>query len=406
MKSLIALSVACGALLGACQPALGHGVVVLDGSRPAAILGPSSTVNSALAASGIQLGPTDQALLNGSAVKVTDSIGTGNVAIVQVQHALQISINGQPVETTAATVAQAVAEAGRELYAADLFDPEAEAPITAGMAITYTASSELALHADGEQIRLRSGAGAVGEALAEAGLPLIGLDVSQPVEGQPLSAGEAIRLTRVSETLVLDQKTVSFTESYQDSPTLRLGQEQVVQPGVEGVMVTRSRVRYENGREVSRLSEAPVVVRPAQNQIVARGTKIVEQTADVNGVQLHYWLKTQMYATVYSPCELASADSGKCSYGTASGLRAGKGVVAVDPALYSYLNGQRLYIPGYGNAVIGDLGGGYLVESNLGISRYKWIDLGFDDSHMPDMTGWLTVYFLEPAPASVPDALK
>ena len=39
-------------------------------------------------------------------------------------------------------------------------------------------------------------------------------------------------------------------------------------------------------------------------------------------------------------------------------------------------------------------------------SRVIGIDLGFDDNNMPDMTGWVTVYFLAPAPATIPDALK
>jgi 3D (Asp-Asp-Asp) domain-containing protein len=139
--------------------------------------------------------------------------------------------------------------------------------------------------------------------------------------------------------------------------------------------------------------------------LVVRGTKIVDKATTVDGVSLSYWYTTQMYATVYSPCNSGTAD-GSCSTGTASGLRAGKGVVAVDPALFAVLNGQRLYIPGYGHAVIGDVGGGYIVEQNLGISRYKWIDLGFDDNNIQDMTGWITVYFLSPAPAAIPDVLK
>ena len=40
------------------------------------------------------------------------------------------------------------------------------------------------------------------------------------------------------------------------------------------------------------------------------------------------------------------------------------------------------------------------------ISRYKWIDLGFDDDDIQDMTGWISVYFLAPAPASMPDVLR
>jgi hypothetical protein len=110
-----------------------------------------------------------------------------------------------------------------------------------------------------------------------------------------------------------------------------------------------------------------------------------------------------MYATVYSPC---ASGTGGCSYGTASGARAGYGIVAVDSSAYSYLAGMRVYIPGYGTATIGDTGGGSIIESNLGIPRTKWIDLGFDDGKIINMTGWVTVYFLAPAPAEIPYFLK
>jgi 3D (Asp-Asp-Asp) domain-containing protein len=244
----------------------------------------------------------------------------------------------------------------------------------------------------------------LGEALAGAGMPVIGLDVSEPGSDGPLPRDGNIRIKRVSESLVLAEESTPFDSTYQDSAQFGLGQEQIAQPGVKGLKVTRTRVRYEDGNEVSRQAESETVVRPAQERVVVRGTKIVENTKTVNGVTIEYWREMQMYATVYSPCESATGSAGECSYGTASGLRAGKGVVAVDPSLYAYLNGQRLYIPGYGFAVIGDLGGGYLLEP--AVSRYKWIDLGFDDNNMPDMTGWITVYFLAPAPASIPDALK
>ena len=110
-----------------------------------------------------------------------------------------------------------------------------------------------------------------------------------------------------------------------------------------------------------------------------------------------------MYATVYSPCE---SGTGGCSYGTASGARAGKGIVAVDYSIYSYLAGMQVYIPGYGIATIGDTGGGPIIETAFGVPRTKWIDLGFNEGEMIDMSGWVTVYFLAPAPAEVPYFLK
>jgi 3D (Asp-Asp-Asp) domain-containing protein len=115
-----------------------------------------------------------------------------------------------------------------------------------------------------------------------------------------------------------------------------------------------------------------------------------------------------MYATAYSPCN--SGVKGQCFSGTSSGLPAGKGVVAVDPSLYSIIAGQRLFIPGYGYATVGDVGGGYIIENLLGISRRRWIDLGYSDSELAqvgDQWGkYVTVYFLAPAPQNIPNPLN
>jgi 3D (Asp-Asp-Asp) domain-containing protein len=203
----------------------------------------------------------------------------------------------------------------------------------------------------------------------------------------------------VSESVQLVQKSIPFETETVSSPEVELGQQEILQPGQEGLAIARTRIRYEDGQEVSRAVEEESVVRPPQTRIVQTGTQVVINTATVGGVTLEYWRAFEMYATIYSPC---NSGTGGCSYGTASGLRAGKGVVAVDPSMYSYLQGQRVYIPGYGYGVIGDIGGGYIIENSIGVSRYRWIDLGFDDDNIVDMSGWLTVYFLAPAPASIP----
>jgi 3D (Asp-Asp-Asp) domain-containing protein len=236
-------------------------------------------------------------------------------------------------------------------------------------------------------------------------MPVLGLDaLSIPEDAPPPQNGE-LGLNRVQESLLLTLEPIAFESRSQDSVDLEIGSQQLLQPGVPGLSVTRTRVRYVDGAEIGRRAEPPATVRAAQDRLVLHGTKIVEKTAHVDGLTFTYWRSVQMYATIYSPCNSAIPGGG-CSFGTASGLRAGKGVVAVDPDLFAFLNGQRLYIPGYGNAVIGDVGGGYIVEQNLGISRYKWIDLGFDDDNIQDLTGWITVYFLPPAPASIPAVLQ
>jgi len=72
-----------------------------------------------------------------------------------------------------------------------------------------------------------------------------------------------------------------------------------------------------------------------------------------------------MLGTAYDPGPIscgASADGI-----TAAGLKAGRGVVAVDPRVIEL--GSRLYIEGYGPAVAGDVGGAI---------KGRRIDLGHD----------------------------
>jgi uncharacterized protein YabE (DUF348 family) len=383
-------------LVFGCQAAPSYRVTVLDGTQVRSLVTSSRVPRALLAQAGITAGPQDVVLARGIPVGLDDPLPPDGPVTLQVLRAVWLALNGKPIQTAALTVGEVITGTGVNLYAADQLDPSGETPTTAGMKISYAPSRAIAVTADGRQILARSAAQTIGAALADVGIPLMGLDLSRPGADQPLPEDGQIQVTRISEGLVLAERSIPYGTSYQDSAQVELGQTEVLQPGIPGLALARSRVRYVNGAEVSRRTETETVVRPPQDRIVARGSKLVTRTASVNGVTIQYWRMLQMYATVYSPPP----------YGTSSGLPAGKGVVAVDPALYSYLNGQRLYIPGYGFAVVGDVGGGYLVEQNIGVSRYKWIDLGFDENKIQDMTGWITVYFLVPAPASIPDALK
>jgi 3D (Asp-Asp-Asp) domain-containing protein len=120
------------------------------------------------------------------------------------------------------------------------------------------------------------------------------------------------------------------------------------------------------------------------------------QTLDTPGGQVQYWRAVQMYATSYSPCRSGTS---KCSYGTASGLTVKHGVVAMTRDIYNTLAGTQVYVPGYGVAVIGDVGGGF-PDGRL------WIDLGYSDDDWQNWGGWVTVYFLAPIPAYIPSALQ
>jgi uncharacterized protein YabE (DUF348 family) len=393
-------------LLVSCQPQSISSVTILEGEQVHTLATKERIPANLISEVGIALAPMDQLLVNGQPFPFEQTLPAG-FDTMQVHRALPLTLitpgGEQTFSTTAKNVGGALQEAGILLYAADFIDPPAETPLSAGMTITYRPSQELTVTTGDGTVTIRSSAGTVGAALAGAGIPLVGLDYSLPAESEALPPDGQVRVVRVNETIQLVQKSIPFETETIPSPEVELGQEEIVQPGQVGLAVTRTRIRYEDGQEVNRVTEDESVVRPPQTRIVNTGTDIVMKTETIGGETIEYWLAYQMYATIYSPC---NSGTGGCSYSTASGLRAGRGVVAMDRSMFNFLQGTRIYVPGYGYAVVGDIGGGFLIEELLGISRFRWIDLGFNDNNIVDMSGWHTVYFLAPAPASVPPVMQ
>ena len=388
----------------ACQP-LPSSVTLIDRDQVQRIETSETALSAILEQAGMVPGSNDRVLVNGVQAAL-DRSDLADPLTLQIRRAVTLTLitpeGERKIETSALTVGQALAEAGLTLTQGDLLDPPAGTPITQALTVTFAPARDLTVFSADQVITFRSAAQTVGEALAEAGLPLMGLDTSSPPESEAPPPDGQIRLVRVYETFEVTLESIPFEEEVTYSPDLPLGQKETTRPGVEGIAMIRERIRYEDGKEVSRSAEDKVVIREPQTRLVQSGEKIV--LAPVGGnIPYEYWYATEMFASVYSPC---NSGTGGCSYGTASGAPAGQGIVAVDYSIYSYLAGMRVYIPGYGTATIGDTGGGPIVEKVFGVPRTRWIDLGFNEGELRDMTGWVTVYFLAPAPAEVPYFLK
>ena len=388
----------------ACQP-LSSSITIIDGDKTQRIETNEKALIPILEQAGIVLGANDRILVNGMQTPL-DSSNLSDSPTIQIRRAVSLTLitpqGEQKIETSALTVGQVLTEAGLTLTQADLLDPPAETPITRPLTVTFAPARDLKVFVGDKALNIRSAAKTVGEALAEAGIPLVGLDTSSPPESEAPPPDGQIRVVQIRESLEITLESIPFEEEVTYSPDIPFGQKETIQPGVEGIAMIRERIRYEDGNEVSRATEEKTVLREPQTRIVESGEKIV--LAPVGGnIPYQYWYATEMFASVYSPC---ASGTGGCSYGTASGARAGYGIVAVDYSIYSYLAGMQVYIPGYGMATIGDTGGGPIIETAFGVPRVKWIDLGFNDGEIVDMTGWVTVYFLAPAPSEIPYFLK
>jgi uncharacterized protein YabE (DUF348 family) len=390
-----------GFSLAACQPAQAKtSVVILDGDKRQVLQSDSSTPAAILAQAGLSLAADDRIQFNGADLPADFSLPPGGPYTLQIRRAHTMTLllpdTQKEIQSAADTVGQVLARAGLQLYAADTIAPPPESPFNSDMRVTYRPARDLSVSVDGRTIAIKSSALLVGQALVTAGITLVDLDKSLPPDDQALPSDGRIKVIRVNETVTLVEKSIPFPQKIEYSSELAAGAQKVVQAGQPGLTISRVRVRYEDGVEVARTTEAESVARQPQAEIITVGTQAQVQTLSVPGGQIEYWRAVQMYATAYSPCRSGTP---KCSYGTASGIPVKQGVVALVPSLYNQLAGSQVYIPGYGMAVIADVGGGF-PDGRL------WIDLGYSDADYQSWSGMVTVYFLAPAPASIPAGLR
>ncbi|MCK6539678.1 MAG: ubiquitin-like domain-containing protein [Anaerolineales bacterium] len=395
MKPAYWLVIAVAFLLFACQPTTLPAITIIDNDQVVTLQTAERVPSAILAQAGITLNPNDRLLLNGLPIAPNSPVPTSPITL-QLRRAVAITISSpqgkQTIQTSAFTVGEALQEAGIQLSASDKVDPPLYSPILqfTDFPITIYPSRELTVSVDGKVMQIQSSAKTVGEALAEAGIPLLGLDYSLPLENEALPSDGRIRVVRVSESILLAQKSIVFESELIASADVPLDQTRVLQPGENGLTVQRIRIRYEDGTEISRVIEDETLVRPPKDRILGYGTKVEIKTAVVDGVSIEYWRAVQMYATSYSPCR---SGGDRCYSGTSSGARVQKGVVGLRYSWYLVMQGQPLYIPGYGYATVADVCGGCVGR--------PWIDLGYSDEDWEQWSSWVTVYFLTPVPQNI-----
>lgn len=370
--------------LTSCQPQSASRVTLMVDGQPRAAASSDLVPAHLLANAGIAFSPADRVLANGVPVPFDETLQLQARIVLQLRRAVNVTLvgpNGQIVVTTAAfTVGEALQEAGVNLFMSDRVEPGVETVPAEGMTVTITPAREVVIQAAGQSARVRSSAIRVGDVLAEAGIPLMGLDTATPSENEPIPADGQIRIVRVTESLASAYKVIPYATELIVTAELQPPAQDVLDPGEVGISASRTRIRYEDGVEIAHTVESETVIRLPRTR-VARSS---------------FWAAKEMYATSYSPCN-SGAD--KCYYGTSLGVPVAHGVVGMIREWYLALKGAQVYIPGYGYAIVADVGGGFP-------DGRAWIDLGYSDSDYVGWSQWVTVYFLPPAPPEVPWFLK
>ena len=350
-----------------------------------------------LAKWGLSLGEGDRLLLAGRAVSLGEPLPDAPFLTLELRRAVTVTLDDAGTTTrflsSAPTLGEALAENGVVLSAGDRLEPAAETPLDKSLSVTLQRASPVNIRVGAQRFKIFSAAATVGEALAEAGLSPQGLDYSEPAADQPLPTDGAIRVVRVVETISLEQDLIPHEIVWQPDPEAEIGSSTVIQAGQDGVSSSRLRIRYEDGKEISRVEEGLRVLVAPLTAINGYGSNFAIRTAVVDGVEIEYWATLSMYATSYSPCR-SGVD--RCLYGTStSGISVAKGVAATYRDWLLAARGVTFYVPGYGPGAFYDVGGGFP-------DGRAWIDLAYSDDDWVGWSQWVTVYFTTPVPAVVP----
>lgn len=346
-----------------------------------------------LATAGITLLPGDRIWVDGVAEKNPARILNRDSSFVTYKEAeiIELQMDGTllTIRSGAATLGDAIIEAGVELLESDVLEPPAETPLVGIKNAVLIRAQPIRIFADGVYTDTYVVAGTVGEALQKTGLPIIGLDYAIPGVGDPLPQDGQIQIVRVREEVISEQIPLPFETVYEPNPELEIDSQVVMDNGAYGVKVNQIRVRYEDGEEVSRIVEGERVTREPEPRKVGYGTNIVIRTLNTADGPIEYWRALQMWATSYSPSRAGVPDDYEWFGITACGKKLVKGLVAIDNRYIPFYT--QMYVPGYGFAEACDIGGGV---------KGRWIDLGYEDHNYKNWHQYVTVYFLTPVPAA------
>jgi resuscitation-promoting factor RpfB len=343
----------------------------------------------------INLGTDDLLLWNGVVVDPKKPLPQGDSHSLQVRRSATVNLddNGNKfqITSTGTTLGAALWEQGIILHSGDQLEPGFDSPLNENqITAEVQRGQQIIIQQVSGEIQAHVLAMTVGEALAQAGVALQGLDYSFPAEEMPIPISNTIRVVRVHEEISLETEPLAFGFLTQPLEDVELDTQQVVQVGEYGLTAKRVRVVYEDGVEVDRQIEDEWVAREPKPRIVGYGTQINIRTLQVPGGTIEYWRAVNVYASTYSPCR---SGGDKCYPNTSSGKPVQKGVIAVTLPWYRYMQGLPAYVPEYGLGSIEDVGGGLP-------DRY-WIDLGYSDEDWVGWGGWTTIYFLTPVPDTI-----
>jgi resuscitation-promoting factor RpfB len=235
-----------------------------------------ATVADVLEAAELEVGEHDS--LVPSADTVVDD---GDRVVLRRGRPLELTVDGEQrtVWVTALSVEEALEQLDLRQEGLAVSASRSRGIPLEGLALDIRTPKDVVVAVDGEQLPVTSAAATVGDALAEAGVELGELDRVQPAGEEPVTAGLTITVQRVRTEQTTAEVAVPFGTERRDDPNLAKGTTKELQAGKNGLARRTTVVTFVDGSVESREVVAEERLAEPVQRILAVGTKPVARTA-------------------------------------------------------------------------------------------------------------------------------
>ncbi|GAB3037714.1 resuscitation-promoting factor RpfB [Nocardioides flavus (ex Wang et al. 2016)] len=254
--------------------------LTLDGeTRQVSAIG--DTVADVLAAEGIEV--TDKDLV---APSVDETVTDGSAIAVQFGRPLELSVDGETTTywVNSTKVASALGEIGRRFEGADLSASRGSSIGRRGMTLEVVTPKVVQIKLGGKDLRKRTlTALTVADVLESMDFEVDEHDKVTPSLDTEIADGDKVVVTDIRiATKRVRREAIDAPVVEREDPSMYEGEEEVVQPGRDGVRAVTYRLRFVNGELAARKVVRADVRVKAVPTIVRVGTK-EEPSADFAG---------------------------------------------------------------------------------------------------------------------------
>ncbi|MFF4018003.1 ubiquitin-like domain-containing protein [Streptomyces sp. NPDC001843] len=202
-------------------------------------------------------------------------LASGDEVAVHYGRPLRLTLDGQRQEvwTTAHTVQEALEQMGVRAEGAYLSTSRSRRIGRAGLALDVRTERAVTIMADGRARTIRTNAATVREAVTQAGITLHGQDTTSVPPGSFPRDGQTVTVLRITGAKEVREEAIPFEVRRRDDPSLLRGTVVVEQAGQPGLRRVTYHQRIVNGVRQEPRREKSEVVRDPRPQLVKVGTK-------------------------------------------------------------------------------------------------------------------------------------